>query len=260
MNVLLIIDGREAIPLRAIPLLTNWEHLSPDEIVEALVGGSKFLASFDGLIAYRVEEGIAKPIHPGFWENFVAREIEALSERIQEKQISHEDGQSKWREESLAVLPAGSFVWRDEFVPRFQATYPSDEVPDVRAGTNDESEEVAEDKDVELDFDLFISTDSLACLVMEGFDAFGPAKDVVRGNDDVPMQRAAAQEKAILSALQSLGYDPVRVPKWSPGRLGVKGATRAALVGKHPLFLKGSRVFEKAWERLRKSGDVADQR
>lgn len=79
------------------------------------------------------------------------------------------------------------------------------------------------------------------------------------GGRMLPVQRAAAQDEVILSAIRSFGHDPLNVPKWNPGRAGVKSSIRAALVGKHPLFQKGSTVFDKTWDRLRRQGEINDQ-
>jgi hypothetical protein len=45
----------------------------------------------------------------------VVRKLNAISDAIKAKQASHETGYQQWRSESLAQLPAGVFVWRDEF-------------------------------------------------------------------------------------------------------------------------------------------------
>jgi len=37
MNVILMIEGREAIPVRALPWLTGW-HFSAPEVAEAIAG------------------------------------------------------------------------------------------------------------------------------------------------------------------------------------------------------------------------------
>ena len=42
LNVIITIEGREAVPVRAIPFLTNWEVLSPDELAQALMGEDVF--------------------------------------------------------------------------------------------------------------------------------------------------------------------------------------------------------------------------
>jgi hypothetical protein len=74
-----------------------------------------------------------------------------------------------------------------------------------------------------------------------------------------PVQRSAAQEQAILAEIERLNLDRRALPKPEPGKAGVKATVRASLEGLNPLFLKRSRVFEKAWERLRQRGEIADK-
>lgn len=116
MDVLITIDGREAMPVRAIPLLTDWQVLSPDVIANALAGDDDLPSSLDGLSAYRLNpDGSPEKIPPRWWANWVVRKLQAISDEIKGKQISHETGYQQWRCKSLAQLPAGVFVWRDEF-------------------------------------------------------------------------------------------------------------------------------------------------
>ena len=49
MKVIVEIEGRNAIPVRAIPFLTNWAMMSPDVVADALAGEAhhfRGLASF----------------------------------------------------------------------------------------------------------------------------------------------------------------------------------------------------------------------
>lgn len=71
-----------------------------------------------------------------------------------------------------------------------------------------------------------------------------------------PLQRGQAQDRAILSAIESLGLKAQALPRSPAGRPGVKMEIRRALKD-NPLFV-GDTVFDKAWERLRAAGDVGD--
>jgi len=73
-----------------------------------------------------------------------------------------------------------------------------------------------------------------------------------------PVQRSAAQDQAILAAIERQHLNVLALPKPRPGKAGVKAATRASLEGVNPLFPKDSTVFDKAWERLRRNGDIAE--
>ncbi|MDD2975683.1 hypothetical protein [Aquabacterium sp.] len=116
MNVVVQIEGRDAIPVRAIPMLTDWQALSPDVVAEILSGGSDHWPSFDGLTAYLLHpDGRVVRETQRAWSSWIVRNLKAASEAIKAKQTSHEAGYQQWRSEALAQLPAGVFVWRDEF-------------------------------------------------------------------------------------------------------------------------------------------------
>ncbi len=124
MDVVVHIGGRQAIPVRAIPLLTDWEVLSPDVCANAFAGVESTTPHLEGLATYRLDEaGGPQPIAARWWANWIVRELEACSARITAAQTSHEAGYPQWRRESLGLLPAGVFVWRDEFEPAFLREY-----------------------------------------------------------------------------------------------------------------------------------------
>jgi len=70
-----------------------------------------------------------------------------------------------------------------------------------------------------------------------------------------PRQKLRDQEKAILGAITRLGHDPKNIPKNIKNQSGVKAIVRG-LLKNNPIF-EGSTVFDKAWERLRKFGEIA---
>ncbi len=67
-----------------------------------------------------------------------------------------------------------------------------------------------------------------------------------------PLSRQKHQEREILRTLTDLGYDPQRLPRAPAGTPGPKAEVRKKL----PEMTR--RVFEKAWERLRGFGDIAE--
>ena len=116
MQVTIEINGRQALPVRAIPLLTDWRGISPDQLAQSLAGESDYRPSFDGLTAHRLHpDGSTEPIPPRWWASWVVHKLNAISEAIQATQIGRETGRQQWRAQALAQLPAGVFVWRDEF-------------------------------------------------------------------------------------------------------------------------------------------------
>ena len=167
MNVILKIQDREAIPVRAIPLLTNWEVLSPDELADALAGGEHGYA-FHDIFAYRIEDKEVQPVVQTWWENFPCRALKALSDRIKATEISHETGYQEWRKQSLNELPEGVFVWKDEFESRYLRRYGRDGTTFMTASGNAMSED-EQQRRVALNFAPFIAEPEIRCLVLEGF-------------------------------------------------------------------------------------------
>lgn len=116
MNVVIEIEGREAIPVRAIPLLTNWNFFSPDVVANIFAehkGNHGFY--YGELQALRIENGHVNPLKREWWVSWAARELGALSEKIKRTGLPDEVGYQQWRDESLPLLPAGVFVWKDDF-------------------------------------------------------------------------------------------------------------------------------------------------
>lgn len=64
------------------------------------------------------------------------------------------------------------------------------------------------------------------------------------------------QEKTILDEIKKLKYDPESLPRNKAGKPGVKFEVRNSL--KENKLFKGARVFDKAWERLRESDEIAN--
>lgn len=81
VNVVVQINGRDAIPVRAIPLLTDWEVLSPDVCANAFAGDEDTAQSFEGLPTYRLNSsGEPEAIEARWWANWIVRELAACSE------------------------------------------------------------------------------------------------------------------------------------------------------------------------------------
>ena len=60
MKVVVSIDGRDAIPVRAIPLLTDWHVLSPDVCAEIFSGRKDTTVQYmEGLKSYRGKTGLS---------------------------------------------------------------------------------------------------------------------------------------------------------------------------------------------------------
>ncbi len=127
MQVIIEINGRQALPVRSIPLLTDWHTHSPDQLAKNLAGDCEFRPSFGELTAYILQpDGSTVAINKRWWASWVVRKLQAISDAIEATQVSHETGSQQWRRESLKQLPAGVFVWRDEFESAHASEYGDD--------------------------------------------------------------------------------------------------------------------------------------
>lgn len=122
MNVLFPIGGREAIPVRAIPFMTRWETISPDRLANWL-SHDDFSRGFHDLFAWRLEEDKPTKVQPNFWENFIVESFPVLNDQIRKGNPEQKAGYQHWQRESIGLLPAGVFVWRDEFEPIYNRRF-----------------------------------------------------------------------------------------------------------------------------------------
>ena len=95
MNVVFLIsdrDGhpREAVPVRAIPLLTNWNFFSPDVVAQAFAGYEEQRGFISGeLQAFHLENDQVNPLKRDWWVSWAARELPALHKKIQDLSLIH---------------------------------------------------------------------------------------------------------------------------------------------------------------------------
>ena len=178
MSIIILIEGREAIPVRAIPLLTDWARMSPDQVAAALAGDIEHHWEFSGLTACSIEGGDVRSIPNTWWKNFPCRALKAIADRIEHTQISSETGYQDWRRESLGALPAGAFVWKDEYEPTYYRTVgPRSTI--FKIAVDDTQPEDDLPTYVKLQFDPFIPDLKTRHLVMEGFEALINAKHLL---------------------------------------------------------------------------------
>ncbi len=107
------INGREAIPIRAIPYITCWT-ISPDACAREFAGKSGAFARLAGLQSYHVKGGCIVQTLPEEWDGIVVA-LEAFEADIRFRFPDRTQGYYQWRQRSANKLPAGVFVWRDEF-------------------------------------------------------------------------------------------------------------------------------------------------
>ncbi len=219
MNVIELIEGREAIPLRAVPYLSDWQVMTPESLVLALAGDEVYFM-FEGLSAYRQEGGTITPFRMRYWDR-VALAMKAAEDRIGHGEISHSDGKEQSRQKLLKLLPPGAFVWRDEFEPRYlrkcRVPYFSLYESALTAFVQMEPAERAEM--TAIDFDPFIQDEEL-CVVMEGFkpqqtDTKPPDGTVDAGTVEEQTPAATVAPVAVIAPAVALPDAPVvKVPAW----------------------------------------------
>ncbi len=112
MSVVLSINGREAIPVRAIPYVTGWD-VSPDMVAQSLANSSDGWR-LDRLTAYQYHANDSHtPILPKEWDGIEDR-LRGLSASLDAKHSNRDIARPQWLKESVLILPAGVYVWRDE--------------------------------------------------------------------------------------------------------------------------------------------------
>ena len=106
------IEGREVIPVRAIPFVSGWKP-SPDKLAQ-MFGKIPGYDLFHGFEAhYQTDAGTRKML-PKEWDATIAA-FDALEQALRREKGTHEEGYLQWRKESPLLLPSGVFMWFDEF-------------------------------------------------------------------------------------------------------------------------------------------------
>ncbi|KPW34537.1 hypothetical protein ALP45_02738 [Pseudomonas coronafaciens pv. atropurpurea] len=70
--------------------------------------------------------------------------------------------------------------------------------------------------------------------------------------------KTTEQERVVLEAMRALGYEPSAIPRTEQGKPGARRDVWQALKSRTDLFVSQG-VFNKAWERLRGSGEIVDE-
>lgn len=184
MNAIIQIHGREAIPVRALPWLTAWEF-SAQEVAEALAHDNGY-ESFDGMEAYRLENGAIQTVRVGEWLNSVAISIEEIAER--------ELPRTEWEKLAMAALPAGVFVWRDEWEAAYNRSPDGPDSLDALGDAADE-EDVAKRT---LHFAPHVPPE-LVNLVMQGFTQLGALASEQTTAAPVPVAAYSASDAPVVA-------------------------------------------------------------
>ncbi|MDP2825130.1 MAG: hypothetical protein Q8O52_20920 [Sulfuritalea sp.] len=120
------IDRRQALPIRAIPYVAGERH-SADRVAEFLAQWNEVDGKprYSGLTAYLWKDGQAKAITPQEFDR-IAWAVKGLEQELMESHPRLDSGAPNpigavaFDEKSAEKLPAGVFVWLDEFAAAFQ--------------------------------------------------------------------------------------------------------------------------------------------
>lgn len=122
MEVVVQVKDREAIPVRAIPFVTGW-MMSPDMVAAALAF-TDLMKRMKDVFAYHVHPTGFSKMLPKEWDN-VEADLQSLSDKLKATEEIDQESYAEWRSRSVGLLPAGVFVWKDEFERAFSAAYNS---------------------------------------------------------------------------------------------------------------------------------------
>lgn len=223
INAVQSLNGEKIVPVRAIPFVTGGD-MSPRCLAGILSDPQHWLLAF-----VLGPNGTVTQMLPKNWKQY-KDQLTATSSDAHNLDLSSRT--------AVEMLPASTFVywealWRTHealFLPSREEIYES---PPEEHG-NYELQPLAN------------IPKALVKLVFEGFIDRPKIK---------PVSRTAAQDQEIIALLKSKGFSPDSLPKNDPGKPGVKAVIRDAL-GKGEMW-SGTTVFDKAWERLLKNGDIA---
>lgn len=144
-NVVVEIDGRRALPLRALPFVCAWA-VAPDSLARALceppvieisgriqvggviqrTAGCAKIQNRRSLHAYMyLLDGTWHPLSPEQWKH-VELALDSLTKKLKADEREGADGENhaRWRVEATLMLPDDAFVWVDDFVRWFEANQP----------------------------------------------------------------------------------------------------------------------------------------
>ena len=139
--ILPTIDGRECVPVRLLPFMTNWRPLSPDVVARLFSRRNAWnhwsISSFN-----LSPSGSHNGLPPGSW-NTVDDDLTVLALDLARQQDFEFEKYRQWRRLSVALLPAAVFVWRDELVAEYARSFGRQKYPSIRPDAAETSEEEA---------------------------------------------------------------------------------------------------------------------
>lgn len=165
---------------------------------------------------------------------------------------------SNWSDDQLGVVPLPPIAKLEGVLIEAQTPVAADNIrqaltvgaaPLVEAQINEASHAVT-------DANLAMK---IPGLMIDSPSVINPNREVKAMEIQIkPQKHHPAQEDAILKVLKNLGFNAQSLPKRLPGKPWIKSAVSTALGKKG--FWVGVNVFNKAWERLRADGRIAEMK
>lgn len=252
MHVTLHIDGRVALPLRAVPYVTSW-RTSPDEIVDALAAPKttrhdtnlEVRDRHNELFAYQMDaQGVFAGVPTSQWKSLTVT-FDSLTKKLRadERDGAVNENHAPWRIKAVLELPDNVFVWLDEFESWYRVS--QNQSRPINLSEHSDDEEGPEWVD-----DPFCLTPVFPPEIEDKLWRY-TASSAPPGPTKKPKQQQQFQEDEILRVIDELKYTATALPKNPQGKPGVKAQVRARLSF-------APRVFNKAWERLRQREAIQD--
>lgn len=153
------IDGREAVPVRALPYVLDWNQMTPLDVAMhfAKRHGPPF-NRFSNMHAYRLRNGKPHKLLPREWDAVVTK-LNGYQDKLQHQHNDGARGEAVWNKKAARKLPSGIFVWLDELEQdSTDAQKVVSSLADVREG------------DAEVVLSPWIEDDATVAMVREGFE------------------------------------------------------------------------------------------
>jgi len=116
------VADRDALPVRAIPYVTGWT-ISPDVVAQNFArDAAPPFEKLENTDTYHLVDGRVVKLLPKEWDRYVAA-LQGLEAELRERFDNDDRGYAAWVSQSVAKLPAGVFVWLDEFTADFERDY-----------------------------------------------------------------------------------------------------------------------------------------
>lgn len=239
-----LIKGREALPVRAIPHVNNWLRFTPKPLADCLAQlvehrytedgehiteriGSHSIAWRTNLTAYRHIDNEVVKVMPAEWDAVVCALI-GFDRTADDNRLTI----AAWRHEVIKHLPAGVFVWLDEFEREYRSDREGTFFLDAREG------------DDKLILAPMLDAETTA-IAMEGFETFPQSPPAIQGAGESGTNHLVRRERIIQAFQVKLDDDKnqrywdnalSRPPKWlrdarvSPGKRGISALWDPLLV------------------------------